>query len=111
MRLFVLLALPALAAPSGAQETLRRVRLEAQDPPRAAAELEAAGYDVLAGALGPRTLDLVVTLAELSELAERFGLEPEVIEVGQPFLLKEAADGVPGGYPDLAQVEARLAQA
>jgi len=109
MRLAPLFGLLALA-PAGAQEPLHRVRIAARDPAREAAALEALGFDVLAGAGGPDALELVVTAAEEAAL-ERRGLAPEVLEVGQPFALLQAADGVPGGYPDLAEVEARLALA
>ncbi len=110
MRPRLLLALLALASPAAGQETLRRVRLIASDPESIAAFFEASGFDVLEGALGAESLELVVTPAELRELRRR-GFAPQVLEVGQPFALKQAADGVPGGYPDLAQVEAQLAQA
>ena len=103
----LLAASPALCA---AQEPLRRVRVESAAAASLAAELETQGFDVLEGTVLAGSLELAVGSAELAAL-ERRGLSPAVLEVGQPYAKKAAQDGVPAAYPDLAEIEARLALA
>ncbi len=90
------------------QDTLRRVRIQAEDAPALASRFEAEGCDVLEGAVQATSLELVVSVAELGEL-DRLGYAPEVLEIGQPFAQKQAADGGVAGYPDLTQIYAQMA--
>jgi carboxypeptidase T len=96
-------ALVALApVRSASAEPLRRVRIQTPAAAEVAAELDAAGFDVLEGSVGASSLDLVVTAASLDDLAAR-GLKPVLIATGGPFI-----DAVPGGYPDLAAIVAQM---
>ncbi|MEM7305221.1 MAG: M14 family zinc carboxypeptidase [Planctomycetota bacterium] len=105
---FVAVLAVASLSLASAQDTLRRVRVDADDAEALAAAFLAEGRDVLEGTVEPGSLELVVSVQELGEL-ERLGYAPELLEVGQPFRDKQAADGGTVGYPDLAQVYADMA--
>lgn len=91
-------------------QTLQRVSLDSKNPSALRTQLEQAGFDVLED--GPK-VEVVVSRAERAALLS-MGLKPVLIETGRPLsgilagLNQE--DGVPGGYKNLAQINAQLAQ-
>jgi hypothetical protein len=129
-----LLLVAALSAAAGARQdaTLQHVRVAVPGPvdgaaarapalvAELAAELAAAGFDVLHGADragGAGAVELVVSTAERRALESR-GLDVELLARGQPFasiqsewqLAQQAADGsVPAGYLDRPGIEAAMA--
>lgn len=123
--LFALLAPTTATAATAAtaDEPLRHVRIAIGGARAVAADLERAGFDVLEGSATDRTLEVVVSPAEMEELAAR-GYALEVIAVGRPFREIQAerrageagareggapgAAVVPPGYLDLSQVVASL---
>ena len=88
--------------------------MAADEPAALAAELARAGFDVLAGTLSADGLDVIASERERTALCA-FGLTPVLVEEGRPFREIARAGGeegaVPSGYPDLAAIEAALADA
>jgi carboxypeptidase T len=99
--------LVCLAQVAGAEEPLRRVRIETQDARTHAIVLEQRGFDLLRGSVTDSSMELIVSIAELDRLRQ-LGFQAEVIEVGRPFreIQRErlGREDVPPGYPDLAQL-------
>ncbi|MCP3902454.1 MAG: hypothetical protein GY715_02365 [Planctomycetes bacterium] len=90
---------------------LLRVRVETNDPVALEGRLEREGFDVLEGAAGESTLDVIVTDADLAALRER-GFDVKIINRGRPLrdvlAEREAADGVPSGYGDYDAIVAQM---
>ncbi len=93
-----------------AGQTLQRVSLDSSNPSALRAQLERAGFDVLESG---SNVEVVVTRAERAALVT-MGLQPVLIETGRALSGILAGqgleDGVPGGYKDLAQINAQLVQ-
>jgi hypothetical protein len=92
-------------------DTLRRVRVEADNAPDVARNLERAGYDVLEGSVQAGEFQVVVSVEHLQNLID-LGLKTEVIEIGRPLrdIIADqmAIDSIPAGYPDLAGIYAEM---
>jgi hypothetical protein len=105
----------AAAATAAQGRTLMRVRVETSDPRGLSAALLSDGFDVLEGAWGERSLDVVVSAEELLGL-ERLGLAPRLVERGRPFAAiqrERRAQAppeapVPLGYSDLGELYQRM---
>ena len=105
-----------LAGLGQAQEpTLRRVIVESPKAAAQAEEFEDLGFDVVEGSVGPRSMELVVSLDSLDWL-RRQGFSPTVLEIGRPMyrIIAEAQAAaapdmpVPAGYLDGAQILAEM---
>jgi carboxypeptidase T len=103
------LLLLALLSPLAAPLPDFHVQVDAADPAGAATRLEGAGYDVLGFSVPAGTVDLAVTGAEMAALAAA-GYSVTIVAPSAPLSqILGAPDGSPpGGYPDLAAVEASL---
>ncbi|MCK4341975.1 MAG: carboxypeptidase regulatory-like domain-containing protein [Phycisphaerae bacterium] len=116
MRLFVSIVVAAcLLTAAASAETLRHVRIEAENPAALAVELDRAGYDVLMGSVTANSLELIVSTLSLDRL-KALGYEPEILAVGRPLRdiqaeWQAAGDDVPPGYPDLATIYADMTAA
>ncbi len=84
---------------------LSLVRLDVDDGPAVAADLGAAGFDVLYPSVQATTLELIASDQGLQEL-RLLGHSPVVLRVGAP--LAPPGLAVLPGYPDLDTVVARL---
>ncbi|MGD8395068.1 MAG: M14 family zinc carboxypeptidase [Candidatus Eiseniibacteriota bacterium] len=89
----------ALVPTTAASETLRQLRITAPGAEVLAAELEAAGHDVLGGSVTATTLELIASVEETAALRAT-GLDVEVVSVGRP--LVEILGGVGSGDQQLA---------
>ena len=92
---------------AAAEDGLRRVRIETEGASQVAAELIAAGFDVLRPTVRGSSLELIASTPELAALGQR-GLKPVTLAVGRPFREIQAAGDGPPGYPDLADVMAQM---
>jgi len=106
----------AAAAPTFAQTT-EIVRIVHDDAPALSAELRSRGFDVLPPTVAG-AVDLGVSPSDKQALQHE-GFALQVLSVGRPLreLLAERgeeagrADAIPGGYPDLPGIYARMAAA
>ncbi len=89
-------------------EPLRRVRLDVDDAPALAEQLERAGFDVLEGSVTDKSLELVVSEPYLQRLID-WGYEPVTLAIGRPFKdIQAELDSLPPGYPDLAGILSQM---
>ena len=112
MRSCLLIALVVCLFPAAVlADTLKRVRVDADEAPALAIQLERAGFDVLEGSVTDWSLELIVSTHDLQRLEDQ-GYAPVILAVGRPFkdiqAEQQAPDSPPTGYPDLASIIAQM---
>lgn len=104
-----------ISAADATAQTSVRVEVSTLAADELAETLEAAGFDVLPGTIGPASLQLILAPGE-ELLLEPYGLSTTVLEQGRPYTQIAAELGevpgvdpdVPTGYLDLASIESRM---